>query len=154
MFWQTAKATLLDFLHITTSRKTNTGLLVGSRQARQLADEQFCCMLLLHIACSCYSPSLYLHLDFVLQDLVPLHLVQVLRDEKIFTDPNSDYNGINSATDGDLDAAYAMLLAGQKWHEQSYTDNGIKVRPEPMCKLGLYCRQLQSAKHCLTTSSA
>lgn len=52
---------------------------------------------------------------------------QVLRNEKIFTDPNSDFNGVSSATDGDLDAAYAMLLAGQKWHEPLYTERGIKV---------------------------
>lgn len=53
--------------------------------------------------------------------------LQVLRNEKIFTDPNSDYNGVSSATDGDLDAAYAMLLAGQKWQEPSYTERGIMV---------------------------
>ena len=53
--------------------------------------------------------------------------LQVLRNEKIFTDPNSDFNGVSSATDGDLDAAYAMLLAGQKWHEPLYTERGIKV---------------------------
>lgn len=55
--------------------------------------------------------------------------VQVLRDDKIFTDPESGYNSISSATDGDLDAAYAMLLAGQRWREPSYTDRGIKVWP-------------------------
>ena len=53
--------------------------------------------------------------------------LQILRNEKIFTDPNSNFNGISSATDGDLDAAYAMLMAGQKWHEPSYTERGIKV---------------------------
>ncbi|KAL3134950.1 hypothetical protein ABBQ32_007910 [Trebouxia sp. C0010 RCD-2024] len=52
---------------------------------------------------------------------------QVLRNEKIFTDPKSGYNSANSATDGDLDAAYALLLAGQKWQDPSYTARGIKV---------------------------
>ena len=53
--------------------------------------------------------------------------LQVLRNEKIFTDRNSNVNSVSSATDGDLDAAYAMLLAGQKWHEPLYTERGIKV---------------------------
>lgn len=59
--------------------------------------------------------------------------LQVLRNEEIFTDPNSSVNGASSATDGDLDAAYAMLLAGQKWHEPLYTDRGIKVGPSCLC---------------------
>lgn len=37
----------------------------------------------------------------------------MLRDKKIFTNPDSSNNGWGSATDGDLDAAYALLLAGQ-----------------------------------------
>ena len=61
--------------------------------------------------------------------------LQVLRNERIFTDPNSDVNGLGSATDGDLDAAYALLLAGQKWHKPSYTARGIKVK----FKLSTYC---------------
>lgn len=61
--------------------------------------------------------------------------LQVLRNEEIFTDPNSSVNGASSATDGDLDAAYAMLLAGQKWYEPLYTERGIKVRAEPVSAL-------------------
>ena len=50
---------------------------------------------------------------------------QVLRGNKIFTNPGG--NGRSSATDGDMDAAYALLLAGKKWKDQSYTERGIKV---------------------------
>lgn len=73
--------------------------------------------------------------------------LQVLRNEEIFTDPNSNVNGASSATDGDLDAAYAMLLAGQKWHEPLYTDRGIKVRDElsvHMCNLCSAYKALQA----------
>ncbi|KAL0041273.1 hypothetical protein WJX77_010658 [Trebouxia sp. C0004] len=52
---------------------------------------------------------------------------QVLRNNKIFTDPDPSNNGCGSATDGDLDAAYAVLLAGQKWHDPLYTERGIKL---------------------------
>lgn len=52
---------------------------------------------------------------------------QVLRNSKIFTNPDTSGNGAGSATDGDLDAAYALLLAGQKWHDPLCTERGIKV---------------------------
>ena len=54
-------------------------------------------------------------------------IVQVLRENKIFTNPDADCNATSSAPDGDLDAAYALLLAGQKWHQQAYMERGVKV---------------------------
>ena len=53
--------------------------------------------------------------------------VQVKRNGKIFTNPDNDANATSSAPDGDLDAAYALLLAGRKWNCSSYTDRGVKV---------------------------
>ena len=51
---------------------------------------------------------------------------QVLRGNRIFTAPEG--NARSSATDGDMDAAYALLLAGQKWKDPPYTERGKKVR--------------------------
>lgn len=95
----------------------NRAWLPGSRLVKQLVlfpPDLLRCVLLGSVLTACDVSN------FVLSP-------QVLRNEKIFTDPNSDFNGVNSATDGDLDAAYALLMAGQKWHEQSYTERGIKV---------------------------
>ena len=63
-----------------------------------------------------------------------LRQLQVLRNKKIFTNPDSSYNGWGSATDGDLDAAYALLLAGQTWHDPLYTERGIKACSNPIVK--------------------
>ncbi len=60
--------------------------------------------------------------------------LQVLRNKKIFTNPDSMNNGCGSATDGDLDAAYALLLAGQKWHDPLYTERGIEARSKHVVK--------------------
>ena len=55
------------------------------------------------------------------------HKPQVLRQGKVFTNPDLDANATSSAPDGDLDAAYALLLAGRKWQHSAYTDRGVKV---------------------------
>ncbi|KAL3157183.1 hypothetical protein ABBQ38_001422 [Trebouxia sp. C0009 RCD-2024] len=52
---------------------------------------------------------------------------QVLREGKIFTNSDPDANATSSAPDGDLDAAYALLLAGRKWQHSAYTDRGLKI---------------------------
>lgn len=54
-------------------------------------------------------------------------MAQVQRGNKIFTNPDADSNATSSAPDGDLDAAYALLLAGQRWQQQAYTERGVKV---------------------------
>lgn len=54
--------------------------------------------------------------------------VQVKRDGKIFTNPDEGSNGASSAPDGDLDSAYALLLAGTKWSNKIYTQRGIQVQ--------------------------
>jgi hypothetical protein len=56
-----------------------------------------------------------------------LCLSQVKRNGKIFTNPDEDANATSSAPDGDLDAAYALLLAGRKWQHKPYTERGVKV---------------------------
>lgn len=58
----------------------------------------------------------------------------MLRNSKIFTNPDTSGNGAGSATDGDLDAAYALLLAGQKWHDPLCTERGIKVSLRQACE--------------------
>ena len=58
----------------------------------------------------------------------------MLRNSKIFTNPDLAGNGAGSATDGDLDAAYALLLAGQKWHDPVYTERGIEVSLKQACE--------------------
>ena len=65
----------------------------------------------------------------------------MLRNSKIFTNPDTSGNGAGSATDGDLDAAYALLLAGQKWHDPLCTERGIKVALRQACDQSM----LQSA---------
>ncbi|DBA92104.1 TPA: hypothetical protein ACH3X1_015830 [Trebouxia sp. C0004] len=52
---------------------------------------------------------------------------QVKRNGKILTNPDEDANATSSAPDGDLDAAYALLLAGRKWQHRPYTERGEKV---------------------------
>ena len=54
--------------------------------------------------------------------------LQVKRNGKIVTNPDEGSNGSSSAPDGDLDAAYALLLAGKKWGQQKYKQRGIQVR--------------------------
>ena len=54
-------------------------------------------------------------------------LFQVLRDGKVFTNPDDDANGTGNATDGDLDAAYALFLAAREWKEAAYRTKGIEV---------------------------
>lgn len=87
----------------------------------------------------------------------------MLRNSKIFTNPDTLGNGAGSATDGDLDAAYALLLAGQKWHDPLCTERGIKVslrqacvqsmlrvfeEPVPLLALTCYPLVLQSSSTC------
>ena len=60
-------------------------------------------------------------------------LLQVLREGKIFTNPDPDSNATSSAPDGDLDAAYALFLAGHKWQNSAYTERGIKVGRIAIC---------------------
>ena len=52
----------------------------------------------------------------------------MLRDGKVFTNPDDDANGTGNATDGDLDAAYALFLAAREWKEAAYKKRGIEVR--------------------------
>lgn len=54
--------------------------------------------------------------------------LQVKRNGNIVTNPDEGSNGSSSAPDGDLDAAYALLLAGRKWGQQKYKQRGIQVR--------------------------
>ena len=54
-------------------------------------------------------------------------LFQVLREGKVFTNPDDDANGTGNATDGDLDAAYALFLAAREWEEVAYKKRGIEV---------------------------
>lgn len=52
---------------------------------------------------------------------------QVNLEGRILDDQEPQSNGGGSAPDGDLDAAYALLLAGRRWEHTAYTDRGIQV---------------------------
>lgn len=54
-------------------------------------------------------------------------LFQVLREGRVFTNPDDDANGTGNATDGDLDAAYALFLAAREWKEAAYKRRGTEV---------------------------
>ena len=67
------------------------------------------------------------HVTYALTYSDDLCLSQVKRNGKILTNPDEDANATSSAPDGDLDAAYALLLAGRKWQHKPYTESGVKV---------------------------
>ena len=69
---------------------------------------------------------------FCVRSILPL--LQVLRNGSILINPDDDANATSSAPDGDLDAAYALLLAGRKWHDASYTERGVKVTAAHLVK--------------------
>ncbi len=123
-FWQAAAWILISFLSIITSKRTTKAYHAGNRQAAPSVYN----FIVLH---SRYL-SLYQQIAAgasVSNTVQPcLWQLQVLRNKKIFTNPDSRNNGCGSATDGDLDAAYALLLAGQKWHAPLYTERGIEAR--------------------------
>ena len=52
---------------------------------------------------------------------------QVKLEGKILDDQEPQSNGGGSAPDGDLDAAYALLLSVLRWQHSAYTDRGIQV---------------------------
>ncbi|KAK9804689.1 hypothetical protein WJX72_000078 [[Myrmecia] bisecta] len=52
---------------------------------------------------------------------------QVCRGGKVFTNPDPDAGGQNCATDGDADAAYALLLAARQWKCEAYKARAISI---------------------------
>ena len=122
-FWQADVSILTNFSSTITSKRTTRAYHAGNRQAAPSVYN----FIVLH--CKHLGAYKQLAAGASVSITVPpcLWPLQVLRNKKIFTNPDSMNNGCGSATDGDLDAAYALLLAGQKWHDPLYTKRGVKA---------------------------
>ncbi len=134
-FWQAAVSILINFLSTITSKRTTRAYHAGNRQAAP-SMYNFIVLHSRHLHSRYLSVCKQLAAGASVSITVQpcLWQLQVLRNKKIFTNPDSMNNGCGSATDGDLDAAYALLLAGQKWHDPLYTERGIKARSKHVVK--------------------
>lgn len=83
------------------------------------------------------------------------------------TDADGDVGGSNSATDGDLDIAYALLLAERRWGDDGAFDYGAEARrvltailalevhqPGPILLIGDWAKTGDDATYAATTRSS